>query len=162
MTLSFREIAEILKAIDESSADEINLEVDGLRLAVSKRGAVQADSTQTRVTAKVPDDNQPVERPAPTVNPADVPSSGNVAAPGHEIVRSPMVGTFYRRPSPGEASFVEIGTTVVKGSPVCLIEVMKLYTTIESTVDGEIVSIFAEDGSLVEFDQQLFLIKTSS
>ncbi len=164
MTLSFKDIAEILKAIDESSADEINLEVEGLRLAVSKRTAVPtgpkkmptsavdsapvAEHTTPELVAHSTDENQY------TASDIQVPS-------GHEILRAPMVGTFYRKPNPDEPTFVEVGTTVVQGDPMCLIEVMKLYTTIEATTAGEIVSIFAEDGNLVEFDQPLFLIKTA-
>lgn len=160
-TLSFRDIAEILKAIDDSSADEINIEVEGLRLSVSKRG------TPTPHTQPIPEVVAESELPkakqsdshsaaAETDNP---PPAEPLAPSGHEIVRAPMVGTFYRKPSPDELPFVEVGSTVSKGDAVCLIEVMKLYTTIESTTDGEVVSILAEDGCLVEFDQPLFLIK---
>lgn len=72
-----------------------------------------------------------------------------------------MVGTFYRRPSPQEAVFVEIGQTVQKGQPLCLIEVMKLFTTIEAEVAGTVEAIVPDDGALVEFDQLLFRIKPS-
>ena len=161
MALTFREIAEILKAIDESSADEISIEVEGLRLSVSKRGASASPQTipdpSTReipTPAKAESETVPVQAPSQSVH------ETTQAPSGHEILRAPMVGTFYRRPSPDEQPFVEIGSKVSTGDPVCLIEVMKLYTTIESTVDGEIVSIFADDGVLVDFDQQLFLIKT--
>ena len=75
-------------------------------------------------------------------------------------VRSPMVGTFYRCPSPDEAPFVEVGTKVVAGDPLCLIEVMKLFTTIESAVDGQLKVILVDDVTLVEFDQPLFVIHT--
>ena len=161
MALTFREIADILKAIDESRADEISIEVEGLRLSVSKRGASASPQTNpdapTReipTPAKAESESVPVQAPSQSVH------EKTQAPSGHEILRAPMVGTFYRRPSPDEQPFVEIGSKVSKGDPVCLIEVMKLYTTIESTVNGEIVSIFADDGVLVDFDQQLFLIKT--
>ena len=161
MTLSFRDIAEILKAIDDSSADEINIEVEGLRLSVSKRGASTPHAQPISEAAPVsefPKATQSGTHSAPTET-SNPPATEPLAPAGHEIVRAPMVGTFYRKPSPDEAPFVEVGSTVSKGDAVCLIEVMKLYTTIESTTDGEVVSILAEDGSLVEFDQPLFLIK---
>lgn len=164
MALSFRDIAEILKAIDESSADEINLEVEGLRLSISKRSASGSGVTATATpVAQSPTTVENTASPAESPNTdSNFPSTGQFQTPaGHDILRAPMVGTFYRKPSPDEASFVEVGATVAKGDPVCLIEVMKLYTTIEATVAGEIVSIFAEDGNLVEFDQPLFLIKTA-
>ena len=161
MTLSFRDIAEILKAIDDSSADEINIEVEGLRLSVSKRGAhtphTQSNSEAASVS-ELPKTTQSDTHSAPAET-SKPPPAEPLAPSGHEIVRAPMVGTFYSKPSPEEPPFVEVGSTVSKGDAVCLIEVMKLYTTIESTTDGEIVSIFTEDGCLVEFDQPLFLIK---
>ena len=163
MTLSFRDVAEILKAIDDSSADEINIEVEGLRLAVSKRGASVQAPPATETTATQSASGTKETAPVPQISPADtkIPSpDSSQAPPGHEILRAPMVGTFHRKPGPEDSPFVEVGSTVAKGDPLCLIEVMKLYTTIEATTSGEIVSIFAEDGALVDFDQQLFLIKT--
>ena len=163
MTLSFRDVAEILKAIDDSSADEINIEVEGLRLAVSKRGASGQAPPAAETTATQSASGTKESAPVPQISPADtkIPSpDSSQAPPGHEILRAPMVGTFYRKPGPEDSPFVEVGSTVAKGDPLCLIEVMKLYTTIEATTSGEIVSIFAEDGALVDFDQQLFLIKT--
>ena len=163
MTLSFRDVADILKAIDDSSADEINIEVEGLRLAVSKRGAsVQTPpttETTTTQTAGGTKETAPAPPKSSTATKRPAPGSSQ-APPGHEILRAPMVGTFYRKPGPEDPAFVEVGSTVATGDPLCLIEVMKLYTTIEATTSGEIVSIFAEDGALVDFDQQLFLIKT--
>ena len=165
MSLSYQDIAEILKSIDESEAEEIEIEVEGFRLAVRKRHAgtqtphsyhVSADpinppeKTDQQTTPAIPESasresaSQPVEQ---TEAPAD-----------HTIIRAPMVGTFYRRSDPESEPFVESGSSVKAGDPLCLIEVMKLYTTIESTVAGTVISIFAEDGELVEFNQQLFLI----
>ena len=163
MTLSFRDVAEILKAIDDSSADEINIEVEGLRLAVSKRGASGQAPPAAETTATQTAGSTKESAPVPEISPSDtkIPSpDSSQAPPGHEILRAPMVGTFYRKPGPEDSPFVEVGSTVAKGDPLCLIEVMKLYTTIEATTSGEIVSVFAEDGALVDFDQQLFLIKT--
>jgi acetyl-CoA carboxylase biotin carboxyl carrier protein len=74
-------------------------------------------------------------------------------------VRSPMVGTFYCSPSPDEAAYVSEGGKISSGDTLCLIEVMKLYTTIEATTDGVIESVLAEDGKLVDFDQPLFVIR---
>ena len=161
MSLSFRDIAEILKAIDDSSADEINIEVEGLRLSVSKRGAPTPHAqpiSEAASDSELPKATQSDTHSASTETSNPLPTEP-LAPSGHEMVRAPMVGTFYRKPSPDEPPFVEVGSTVSKGDAVCLIEVMKLYTTIESTTDGEVVSIFTEDGCLVEFDQPLFLIK---
>ena len=98
--------------------------------------------------------------------PASAPSDANPGTTtatakiddGLIAVRSPMVGTAYRRPAPDEAPFVEVGARVEKGTPLCLIEVMKLYTTIEAPSAGVIAAIYADDSALVEFDQILFSI----
>ncbi len=165
MSLSYQDIAEILKSIDESDAEQIEIEVEGFRLAVRKRN-VGAQSPQSyRVTADpvlLPETSE--QQAAPATPQSGSPESAQqapeqVETPAdHTIIRAPMVGTFYRRPDPESEPFVEQGSAVKAGDPLCLIEVMKLYTTIESTVDGTVVSIFVEDGSLVEFNQQLFLI----
>ena len=164
MSLSYRNVAEILKAIDESQADEIEIEIEGLRLAVRKHGAGNpaAPLSSAEATAAIQPESRIVETKEPAPKPKPPDETRSQAPPGHEIIRSPTVGTFYRRPSPDEEAFVEPGSTIEAGSPLCLIEVMKLYTTIETPVSGTIVSIFAEDGNLVEFDQQLFLIRKNS
>jgi len=72
-------------------------------------------------------------------------------------MRSPMVGTFYRRPAPTSPAFVEVGDRVEPGTPLCIIEVMKLFTTIEATVSGSVSNILANDGDSVEYDQLLFI-----
>jgi len=88
------------------------------------------------------------------------PAAARVAAADGAIeVRAPMVGTFYRRPSPQEKPFAEVGARISKGEPLCLIEVMKLYTTIAAPADGIVVAIAADDGALVEFDQLLVVVK---
>ena len=162
MTLTYRDIAEILKAIDESQAEEIEIEVEGLRLAIRKKGASSQSFSHQAPAVSETDSSDSHEATAlepPPVVSEPVAMDDTQAPPGHEIVRSPMVGTFYSRPNPEANPFVEPGTTVTEGDPLCLIEVMKLYTTVESTTSGTVVSVFAEDGKLVEFDQQLFLVK---
>lgn len=162
MTLTYRDIAEILKAIDESQAEEIEIEVEGLRLAIRKKGASSQSFFHQAPAVSETDSSDSHEATAlepPSVVSEPVAMDDTQAPPGHEIVRSPMVGTFYSRPNPEANPFVEPGATVAEGDPLCLIEVMKLYTTVESTTSGTVVSVFAEDGKLVEFDQQLFLVK---
>ena len=129
MSISFGDIAEILKAIDNSQADEIELDLDGFRLVVRKRGSGAQPTifeksiiaeTQQQQPKPQPTDPSPV---AQVQQPVETPE-------GYLSVRSPMTGTFYRRPSPDEDPFVEIGSTVKQGDALCLIEVMKLVTTI--------------------------------
>lgn len=156
MSLSYKEVAEILKIIDASSCEEVVLELENTRLVVRRSGA----STETANVKPV------LESPAATQAGQNLPVSVEAVSKGSTpdvgdnnlIVRSPTVGTFYIRPSPDEAPFVSEGARVTVGDRLCLIEVMKLYTTIEATIDGVIESILVENGSVVEFDQPLFVI----
>jgi acetyl-CoA carboxylase biotin carboxyl carrier protein len=150
MSLTYKEVAEILKIIDASECDEVNIELEGVRLSVRRN---------TSGTA-APAAGKPAPPPPPKIESAVTPVA---AAPAVQLadgaqIRSPMVGTFCRRPSPDEAAFVEVGSTVAEGDPLCLIEVMKLFTTIEAKQAGTVKQIAVEDAQLVEFDQVLFVL----
>ena len=159
MTLTFKEVSEIMKIIDASEAEEIVLELEGFKLAVRRSGAASPSITAAAPapatpSAAAPTTGQPAPaQPAPSVTPA---ATGAIEAGAQ--VRAPMVGSFYRRPSPDQPPFVEVGAKVEAGDPLCLIEVMKLYTTIEAPVSGTIKQIAVEDEQLVDFDQVLFVI----
>jgi acetyl-CoA carboxylase biotin carboxyl carrier protein len=163
--LSYKEVAEILKIIDASQCDEVVLELGDTRLVV-RRGAdgrtVATTGTGETVAApaRAPSSASTPAKTAPAKAPPAKSAGMPVAAAAGQIeIRSPMVGTFYRRPSPRDPAFVEVGQKVARGTPLGLIEVMKLYTTIEAQADGVVEQIAAEDGALVEFDQLLFLIR---
>ncbi len=150
----FKEIGEILSIIDSSSCDEVVLETQDIKLVVRRRGAGHA------VESAAPP--EPVAPVAPTSAPATSVAEPTPAPPqdtSAAAVRAPMVGTFYRAPSPDTPPFVEVGSAVAKGDPLCMIEVMKLFTTIHAETAGVIESIGAENGQLVEFGQILFSIK---
>ena len=162
MPLSFKDVAEILKIVDASDCEEVILEVEGTRLVVRKGqiaglgGGVASTSSVGASTTAAP---ASAEQPAPAQSTEGTSDAATVNIDdGLVAVRSPMVGTAYRCPAPGETPFVEVGTRVEKGTPLCLIEVMKLYTTIEGPSDGVIAAIHVDDGALVEFDQILFSI----
>ncbi len=154
MGLSYDEIAEILKIVDGSSCDELIVETGDIKLVVRRNAAGGAVATShdasgaTIATAST----APL---APARPPAEA-----LARALHQIeVTAPMVGTFYRAPSPEAAPFVDVGSTVRKGDPLCLIEVMKLFTTIASEHDGRVVQIGAENAELVEYGRTLFVIE---
>jgi len=167
MSLSYADVGEILKMIDSSSCAEVVLELDGIKMIVrrdEKGSSVPevsaiSDSGQSdsgRSDFGTPTGNAVASRiPPPSAN---KPDAGKSVAGGGDIVKSPMVGTFYSKPSPEDPPFVAVGQNVKKGDTLCLIEVMKLFTTVECTTDGTVETIFVEDGALVEFDQPLFLI----
>ena len=167
MPLSYKDIAEIIKVIDASECEELVVELDGARLEVRRHGAggqvraAYADREgRTEGNAATFEAASTAPRRAENAN-AQAPQAGSgTAAAGNTIaVRAPMVGTFYRAPDPQSPPFVEVGDSVKPGDAICLIEVMKLFTTIEAEVAGRIVEIAAENAALVEHDQVLFIIE---
>lgn len=155
MSLTYSDIAEIIKLIDASTLDEVIVEVGGIKVEVRRRGAATTGLQPSSPLPAV----APVAPPPPAVHvqPAAAPDAVIVGA-DQEAVRSPMVGTFYRRPSPQEPAFVEIGSEVTVDSPLCLVEVMKLFTTIYAKRPGRVAQICAADAELVEYDQVLIVI----
>ena len=155
MSLSYDEIAEILKIIDSSSCNEVIVETGDLKLVVRRGGS--AGTATPAISTPAP--SKPVA--APVAKPARGGAVGARldAAVGQVAITAPMVGTFYRAPSPEAPPFVELGGAVEAGQPICLIEVMKLFTTINADRAGSIVAIGAEDGELVEYGQVLFVIE---
>jgi acetyl-CoA carboxylase biotin carboxyl carrier protein len=146
VSLRYEEVAEILKIIDSSSCDELIVETGDMKLVV-RRNAVSGYAAPA------------VER-AVSAAPATVaPQPVRAAQPSIPRKTSAMVGTFYRSPSPDAPPFVEIGTVVQPGQPLCIIEVMKLFTTINSEFAGRVAQIGAEVGDLVEYGRTLFVIE---
>ena len=164
MPLTYKEVAEIIKIIDASNLDELVIEMDGAKMHIRRNAAggpaaalpASLSSTGGQVSA-----SKPVEPPAAEA-PAGARSKSTASAAqldGNAAVRSPMVGIFYRAPSPKDPAFVEVGAKVKRGDPLCLIEVMKLFTTIAADRDGRIAQILPANGDLVEFDQVLFVVE---
>ena len=155
---NFDEIAEILKIIDASSCDELVIETGDMKLLV-RRGSTAAASAPTHDEPAMPEPATQMAA-APSITAPSVAAAQKPATAPHQIeIVAPMIGTFYRAPSPDAPPFVEIGSMVRKGQPLCLIEVMKLFTTIGSEHDGRIVRIGAENAELVEFGRTLFVIE---
>ena len=144
MSLSSKDVAEIIKIIDASALDEFTIELADIKLVIRRRGA-PAETGATTIAL-----SQPAVTPAARTLPR---------TDGTLEVRAPMVGTFYRAPSPKDPPFVEVGSVVKPGQPLGLIEVMKLYTTLEAKQAGKVVDIPAANGALVEYDQVLFVIQ---
>ena len=157
MSLSYDEIADILKIIDGSSCDELVLETPDTKLIVRRRSTASGSASADMR----PSEAAPATTPAVSAPPRAAPaaSTGEGLHEGLHVVRAPMVGTFYRAPSPGAPPFVEVGQAVRKGDPLCLIEVMKLFTTIYAEIDGRVTEICAENAAPVEYGQMLFTIE---
>lgn len=166
MSLTYKDVTEILRIIDASDVEELVLEVGDSKIVVRRRGAAgEAAAVQTPGADASRADAPPVETPPPqpaaepTLEPMAEPAPAPVQHAEGAEVRAPMVGTFYRRPAPQDPPFVEVGDTVAANDPICVIEVMKLFTTIEAPVAGRIVEIAAENEDLVALDQLLFVIE---
>jgi acetyl-CoA carboxylase biotin carboxyl carrier protein len=166
VALSYDEIAEILKIIDGSSCDELIVDTGDVKLVVRRNsaGAHRVQDDPSAPAAPTVDAPAPPPAAAPITNLTEqpVPAVKPVTKAPHQVeIVAPMVGTFYRAPTPDAPPFVEIGSIVCKGQPLCLIEVMKLFTTIASEYEGRIVAIGAENAELVEYGRTLFVIEPS-
>jgi acetyl-CoA carboxylase biotin carboxyl carrier protein len=161
--MDFAEIEKILALVKEHELAEFELERDGLKLRVRKAGAVPTyHAAPAPAMSPVPMLASPQAVPAAGSGPAPGPvAAGDDASVDLAVVKSPIVGTFYRSPEPGAAAFVEIGQRVKKDQVLCIIEAMKLMNEITSEYDGEIVSAYVENGKPVQYGERLFAIKTA-
>src|SRR5436190_8335205 len=161
--MDFSDIERILTLVRDHDLAEFELEKDGLKLRVRKAGAVPTFHAPPAAPMAVPP-HMPVALP-PASMPQAVPHppAGDAEDASVElaVVKSPIVGTFYRCPEPGAPSFVEIGQRVKKDQVLCIIEAMKLMNEITSEYEGEIVSAYVENGKPVQYGERLFAIKTS-
>ena len=163
--MDFSDIERILELVRQHDLAEFELEKEGLKLRVRKAGALPACTA-------APLNSVPTvsAAAAPTAMPSAVPAAASAVTPisaddAEEsvelaVVKSPIVGTFYRSPEPGAAAFVEIGQRVKKDQVLCIIEAMKLMNEITSEYDGEIVTAYVENGKPVQYGERLFAIRT--
>jgi len=153
------DVREILALMREHGISEFEIEREGLRLRVRKDAAggvtaAPASSPGVQPVAAVAAAGAAGTAPS-------VPAAADDTEVELAVVKSPIVGTFYRSPEPNAASFVEIGTTVKKGQVLCIIEAMKLMNEIDSEYDGEIVNIYVENGQPVQYGERLFAVRTA-
>jgi acetyl-CoA carboxylase biotin carboxyl carrier protein len=166
--MDFSDIERILELVREHDLAEFELERDGLKLRVRKAGASPTFHAAPMQMLPVATASAPAAPPAlpPQAAPGPSAAGGSRAEAEAEsvelaVVKSPIVGTFYRCPEPGAASFVEIGQRVKKDQVLCIIEAMKLMNEITSEYDGEVVSAYVENGKPVQYGERLFAIKTA-
>jgi len=164
--MELKEIQELIKFVSKAGVAEVELESKGFKIVIKTQNKAP-ENTVTYVQAAMP---QAAPAAAPQAAPAPAPAAAQPqAAPAaasedlskYITVKAPMVGTFYRRPSPDKPIFANVGDEVKPGTVLCIIEAMKLFNEIESEVSGRIVKILVDDASPVEFDQPLFLIDPS-
>lgn len=172
------EIQELIRFVAKSGVTEVEIEQKDFKINIKASGArkgrgsrsneephqmvtqmIPAHQMQAAMPQQIPVQQAPAPAPA-----AEAPAAGkaadsdNAAEANYEKIKSPMIGTFYRKPSPDKDEFVKVGDTINKGDVVCVIEAMKLFNEIESEVSGKIVKVLVDDTSPVEYDQPLFLV----
>ncbi|HKY06046.1 MAG TPA: acetyl-CoA carboxylase biotin carboxyl carrier protein [Blastocatellia bacterium] len=172
--MNLKEIKELIELISDKGFAEIEIERQGFRLRLSRFSQSPAVSSQPQPPPTAPVLQQPQAEPvaSPAASPEAVNNAVIAAQPqseakaaaasaGSHVLTSPIVGTFYRSPSPDADPFVEVGSRVKKGQVLCIIEAMKLMNEIESDVDGVIAEIYPQNAQAVEFGEPLFAIRLS-
>mgnify|MGYP000751881808 CR=1 FL=1 len=164
--MDLKEIQSLIKFVARSGANEVKLEMEDVKITIKTGG----EKTETTIVQSAPMamGQIPVMPAQPAAVAVEAAPAAAEAAPAQEAennnyieIKSPIIGTFYRKPSPDKPTFAEVGDTVSPDTVVCVIEAMKLFNEIESEVSGKIVKVLVEDSTPVEFGQPLFLVDPS-
>ena len=161
--MDLKEIQNLIKFVAKSGASEVKLEMDDFKITI-RTG--EEGKGETTILQKVPMMGNTMQQPTMQQPVAQVPVQ-EAEKPKADVsdkyitVKSPIIGTFYRKPAPDKPTFVEVGADIKVGDVLCVIEAMKLFNEIESEVSGKIVKVLVDDASPVEFDQPLFLVDPS-
>ncbi len=162
--MDIKEIQSLIKFVAKSGASEVKLETDDIKITI-RTGSLGTNETtyvQSLPMSQAPMAHMPMQgEPAPQAAPAAAAQDSAAEEDKYITIKSPIIGTFYRKPSPDKPLFVEVGDTISSGDVLCVIEAMKLFNDIESEVSGKIVKVLVDDSSPVEFDQPLFLVDPS-
>ncbi|MEG5265327.1 acetyl-CoA carboxylase biotin carboxyl carrier protein [Pseudomonas sp. JDS28PS106] len=150
--MDIRKVKKLIELLEESGIDELEIREGEESVRISRHSKTPAQPYYAPAPAAAP-----VAAPAPAAAPAAAEAPSAPKLNGH-VVKSPMVGTFYRTPAPTSPAFVEVGQTVKKGDTICIVEAMKMMNHIQAEASGVIESILVENGQPVEFDQPLFTI----
>ena len=178
MALDIKEIQELIKFVAKSGVSEVDLEIGEMKISIKtppKKGRGQVETVVQQIPVAAAPSMAPVAVPAAPVaaapaapvaasaEPAETPAASTAESDDSKYItiKSPMIGTFYRKPSPDKDVFVNVGDEISSGSVVCVVEAMKLFNEIESEVSGKIVKVLVDDMSPVEYDQPLFLVDPS-
>ena len=165
--MDLKEIQSLIKFVAKSGASEVKLEMEDVKITI-KTTSDEKRGDATTYVQHIPMGQPMAQAPAPAVAAAPAQASAAEGAPAasdenskYVTIKSPIIGTFYRKPSPDKPVFVEVGDTISQGDVLCVIEAMKLFNEIESEISGKIVKVLVDDSSPVEFDQPLFLVDPS-
>jgi acetyl-CoA carboxylase biotin carboxyl carrier protein len=159
--MDLKEIQNLIKFVSNSGVAEVKLEMDDVKITI--RTTLESSTPEPTYVQQLPAQAPVQQIIAAPAAPAATPVAAAPAADDSKYItiKSPMIGTFYRKPSPDKPMFVEVGSSIAKGDVLCVVEAMKLFNEIESEISGKIVKILVDDMSPVEFDQPLFLVDPS-
>ena len=163
--MDFKQIQELIKLVNKSNLSELTIEEKDFKVTIKQKDEIIQQTVISGQFQQAPQALAPA--PVQAALPATAPAAPAATVPAADdsskyiTIKSPMIGTFYRKPAPDKPLFVEVGTEVTPGKVVCIIEAMKLFNEIESEVKGKIVKVLVEDQSPVEYDQPLFLVDPS-
>ena len=162
--MELKEIQNLIKFVAKSGVNEVHVEMGETKVTIKTGGDVVQQVVTAPAAIEVATPAAPVAAPAPAsaAEPAPpAPAAATTENDNHITIKSPIIGTFYRKPSPDKPNFVEAGDQVNEGDVLCVVEAMKLFNEIESEVSGTIVKVLVDDSSPVEFDQPLSIIDPS-
>lgn len=163
--MNFKQIQQLIKFVARTGVSEVNIENSNIKINIkgNTNDSDQAQIVQQPVVSQIqPVQAAPVVQPPVTQEPQQVDSvkaSELNDDSNYLTIKSPIIGTFYRKPSPDKDNFVEIGDQISEGQTLCVIEAMKLFNEIESDISGKVVKVLVDDSTPVEFDQPLFLVE---
>jgi acetyl-CoA carboxylase biotin carboxyl carrier protein len=160
--MDLKEIQNLIKFVSNTGVAEVKLETGDVKITI--RTTLEGNTPEVTYVQQAP--MPQVVQATPAAQPAAAPAAPVASAPADDTskyvtIKSPMIGTFYRKPAPDKPVFVEVGSSIGKGDVLCVVEAMKLFNEIESEISGKIVKILVDDMSPVEFDQPLFLVDPS-
>ena len=171
MALDIKEIQELIKFVAKSGVSEVDLEMGEMKISIKtppKKGKGQIETVVQQIPVAAAPAITPVAVQSAPVVPAasevvvETPATGSDTDDSKYVtIKSPMIGTFYRKPSPDKDPFINVGDEVNIGTVVCVVEAMKLFNEIESEISGKIIKVLVEDMSPIEYDQPLFLVDPS-
>ncbi|MFZ9673868.1 MAG: acetyl-CoA carboxylase biotin carboxyl carrier protein [Flavobacteriaceae bacterium] len=154
--MDIREIQQLIKFVAKSGASEVKLETDDIKITI-KTGGTYVPEAEVVTYTQSPVQMIQAAPAAPAATPA-APAAAPAEEAKYVTIKSPMIGTFYRKSSPDKPNLVDVGSEIKPGSPLCVVEAMKLFNEIEAEISGKIVKVLVDDASPVEFDQPLFLV----
>ena len=161
--MDIKEIQNLIKFVSKSGVEEVKIEREDFKITIKTKKNITKQILVEDIPSKNIISSQPVTAQSDEIIQENIAITKpeKLENDNHIVIKSPIIGTFYRKPSPDKPSFVEVGKSIEEGDVLCVIEAMKLFNEIESEVSGKITKILVEDQSPVEFDQPLFIIDPS-